>query len=229
VSDAPEILAEGRRPTRGEFEEWSETERSGRVVECDLEGVDLARLDLHGLVFERCAMRNTDLQSAILDGCRFVACRGPFARFVGADLTDATFSDCDFNNAIFRRARMGSTSFRGCRLTGADLIDVRSVDLGFEETTLAYAKLPGRSFRGRRLKGVDFTQADLSVCDFREATFENCSLREANLTESRFAGADLRGADIGGLRLSDAARFKNALISPEQAGGILAEFGFIVV
>ena len=43
-----------------------------------------------------------------------------------------------------------------------------------------------------------------------------------------FEGADLRGADIGGLRLFDAALFRGATISREQAGQLLGELGLNV-
>jgi uncharacterized protein YjbI with pentapeptide repeats len=58
--------------------------------------------------------------------------------------------------------------------------------------------------------------------------FEGCSLRDANVVGARFEKADLRGADLGGLRLIDAALFRGATISPEQAGQLLGELGLKV-
>jgi uncharacterized protein YjbI with pentapeptide repeats len=58
--------------------------------------------------------------------------------------------------------------------------------------------------------------------------FEDCSLRDAMLAQSRFEGADLRGADLGGVKLEDAARFRGATISREQAGQLLSELGLNV-
>jgi uncharacterized protein YjbI with pentapeptide repeats len=53
-------------------------------------------------------------------------------------------------------------------------------------------------------------------------------LRDANIIGARFDGADLRGADLGGLRLIDAAVFRGATISRHQAGELLGELGLIV-
>ncbi|SDA16652.1 Pentapeptide repeat-containing protein [Sphingomonas sp. NFR15] len=58
--------------------------------------------------------------------------------------------------------------------------------------------------------------------------FEACSLRDGNMAGSRFTGADLRGADLGGLRLVDAALFRGATISRDQAGQLLGELGLNV-
>ena len=111
---------------------------------------------------------------------------------------------------------------------GADLTDARMMDVHFEETLLINAKLPGHSFRKQKLVRVDFSQADLRKCDFREAVLDACSLRDANVTACRFEGTDLRGADLGGIRLIDAAPYRGAIISREQAGQLLAELGLKV-
>ncbi len=98
----------------------------------------------------------------------------------------------------------------------------------FSEVLLINAKLPGFSFRKDVVRKVDLSGADLTKCDFRATVFEECSLREATLTGCRFEASDLRGADLGGLRLEDAARFRGATISREQAGQLLAELGLNV-
>lgn len=87
------------------------------------------------------------------------------------------------------------------------------------------AKLAGLGFRKQRLRRVDFSQADLRKADLRDVVFEACSLRDALLAGARFDKADLRGADLGGLCLVDAALFRGATISREQAAQLLAELG----
>ena len=84
------------------------------------------------------------------------------------------------------------------------------------------------SFRKQVLERLDFSMADLSRCDFRDAILRECSLREANLVDTRFEGADLRGADVGGIKLVDARKFKGAIISRQQAGQLLSELGILV-
>ncbi|SNS48259.1 Uncharacterized protein YjbI, contains pentapeptide repeats [Sphingomonas laterariae] len=199
------------------------------VVDCELEALDLSGFDLTDWQFERCNLRRADFSKAISEGTHWRSCRGPFASFSGSQLDGAKFTSSDFNNADFRRSSLANATFHGCKLTGADLADARGMDIGFEESLLINAKLNGHVFRGRTLKRVDFSQADLRNCDFRSTIFEECQLRETLVAGARFAGADLRAADLGGLRLSDASTFRGAIISRDQAGQLLAEFGLQVL
>ncbi len=113
-------------------------------------------------------------------------------------------------------------------MIGADLSETRAIGLELTEVLFGLALLPGLSFRKTTLNGVDFSEADLRSCDFRETVFEDCSLRDANLTGCRFEQADLRGADLGGIKLGDARRFKGALISRRQAADLLGQLGLFV-
>lgn len=198
------------------------------LIDCDLEDADLSALNLSGWTFERCVMRRTNFGGAKLEQTQWRSCRGAFANFLGADLTEARLSASDFNNAIFRRAFLTSAGIDSCKLTGADLSEARAMDVIVTETLLINAKLPAWSFRKLTLNRIDFSQADLRKCDFRAVTFSDCSLRDAHMTGARFEGADLRGADLGGLRLMDAAMFRGATISREQAGQLLGELGLNV-
>jgi fluoroquinolone resistance protein len=197
------------------------------VTDCDLEEADLSGLDLTGWRFERCNLRKTDCSDTKLEGSVWQSCRAPFVSFVGANLSEATFSGGDFNNSV-RRATLTSTKFVGTKLTGADFSEARAMHIHFEEVLLVSAKLPGFSFRKETLRRVDLSGADVRKVDFRMTVFEDCSLREAMVAGSRFEGSDLRGADLGGLRLVDANLFRGATISREQAGQLLGELGLTV-
>ena len=99
--------------------------RPVRLVDCDLDGLDLSRRDLTGWTFERCSMRNGRFDGAMLERTVWKSCRAPIASFVGVDLSDAQFLSSDFNNSIFRRAKLTSLTVLSCKLTGADLYRVR--------------------------------------------------------------------------------------------------------
>lgn len=226
--NAPTITIEGRTLERADVAALAGDEPV-RLLGCDLEEARLADLDLTGWVFERCAMGRADLGSATLELTRWINCRGAFAIFRSANLEDAGIRSSDFNNASFRGAILSSAVFEDCKLTGADFTEAKSLGVRFANTLLVAAKLPGFDFRKERLVGVDLSSADLAKCDFRETVFENASLREANIEAARFQDADLRGADIGGLAiLSQAGRFKGAVVSAAQAELILGETGLKV-
>lgn len=198
------------------------------LVSCDLNEVDLAALNLIEWTFEKCDLRRANFGGSRLGRSRWISCRGAFASFSDADLSEAVFTASDFNNALFRRATLTSASFEECKLTGADLVEARPFDLHFAGTLLINARLPGYDFRKQTLRRIDLSQADLRKCDFRATVFEECSLRDAMMDGARFEGADLRGADIGGLRLMDAARFRGATISRSQAEQLLRELSINV-
>lgn len=199
------------------------------LLNCDLEEVDLAYLDLADWRFDTCIIKRASFKGAALENAVFVRCRGAFADFTAAKLAESEFQSSDFNNAIFRGATLSAAEFTNCKLTGANLSEVRSMGIIFRETTLSAARLPRMSFRKTILHKVDLSFADLGNCDFRDSVFEESSLREAHIVDARFEGADLRGADLGGLRLSDAQKFKGASISRSQAGDLLAELGLKVL
>jgi uncharacterized protein YjbI with pentapeptide repeats len=198
-------------------------------TDCDFEGVDLSRLDLRGAEFHRCSIVETSFFGAALSHTRWVRCRGRQADFASADLVDAAFQSSDLNNTSWRRAKLASASFRGCKLTGANFEACAALGLSFVETLLVGAHLRGLSFRKAMLQQLDFSDADVAGVDFREATFEGCSLRNAHLKGARFDGADLRDADLSGVRLVDAALFKGATISHQQAAVLITELGLRVM
>ncbi|HEX7871324.1 MAG TPA: pentapeptide repeat-containing protein [Sphingobium sp.] len=218
----------GQSLSRAEVARLAEPGRPLHLVDCTLEGVDLSSLDLSGWIWERCDVRRVDFTGARLGETIWRSCRGAFATFLGTDLAEAQFFGCDLNNSVFRRSILSTASFEGCKLTGADLSEAKAFDVRFQETLMINAKLPAWSFRKQTLKRVDFGQADLRKCDFRDVVFEACSLRDAHMTGCKFDHADLRGADLGGLRLIDAALFRGATISREQAGQLLGELGLNV-
>lgn len=182
---------------------------AARFIGWTLASADLGRLDLHG--------------------CHFVRCRAPNADLSSADLIDARFENCDLNNTRWRGARLAAAQFEGCKLTGANFQEASTLGMRLSRSLLVNASARRLSFRREVLEGVNFDGADLAGCDFREAVLMECSLREANITDARFEGADLRGADIGAIRLTDAGRFRGAVISKSQAAMLLSGLGLKVV
>ena len=130
------------------------------LVDCDLEEADLSGLDLTRWRFERCNLRRSALAGAKLDDTVWQGCRGPFANFSGANLSEAEFVGGDWNNCSMRRATLTSTRFTGSKLTGADFTEARAMHMHFEEVLLVSAKLPGFSFRKETLRRVDLSGAD---------------------------------------------------------------------
>lgn len=68
------------------------------MADCDLEEADLSGLDLSRWRFECCNFRRSNLSGSRLDGTVWQSCRGPFADFSGANLSEAAFAGGDYNN-----------------------------------------------------------------------------------------------------------------------------------
>ena len=68
------------------------------LVDCDLEEADISGLDLSRWRFERCNLRRSNLPGSRLEGTVWQSCRGPFADFSGANLSEAAFAGGDYNN-----------------------------------------------------------------------------------------------------------------------------------
>lgn len=224
-----ETILENVAPTRAELERMSGLSEGAVFRSCNMQGLDISRLDITNWHFEKCDLSHSRLTGAQIEGVKFTNCRASAISFAGATLTDTSVSGGDFSNANFLGARLSGIKFEQCKMTGANLSDVAALDVVFNEVLLVLALLPKFSFRKARLVGVNFSEADLRQCDFREAVLTECSLRDANITDCRFHGTDLRGADLGGLKLTDASRFKGAVISRRQAGDLLGQLGLQVL
>lgn len=188
--------------------------------DCDLTGVNLSQLDLSGWYFEKCKLVGCSFNGAVLERAVFSGCRASGSSFVSAVLTEAVIEGGDFSNAIFRGATLASVKIAHCKMTGVDLSEAQTMGFEVKDVLFVFGLLPKASFRKMTLKQLDFTEADLRSCDFRETIFEDCSLKDANLSDCRFEHADLRGADLGGVKLTDAKRFKGAVISKRQAADL---------
>lgn len=216
------------RVTAREIERLSNAEQSAVLQNCDLQGLDLSQSNMAGWRFEKCNLSGTSFNGSQLERSCFAGCRASGASFVSATLTEAQIDGGDFSNATFRGAVLATMKIARCKMTGADLSETRSIGLELDDVLLVFALLPKISFRKMTLKQIDFGEADLRSCDFRETVFEDCSLRDANLSGCRFEKSDLRGADLGGVRLTDAKQFKGAIISKRQAADLLNQLGLQV-
>lgn len=216
-------------PSRADIVRISEKGQAATLKNCDLNSMDLSQLMLSGWRFDSCNLAGASWNGTRLEEVRFKGCRAAQSRFLGSELQDCTIDGGDFSNSSFRAATLSDVKFLRCKMTGCDLTDVRANNILLEEVLLVFALLPKLSFRDTLLKKVDFSDADLKYCDFRDAVLEDCSLRDAHLADCRFERADLRGADLGGVALTDARRFKGAVISKRQAADLLGQLGLRVL
>ncbi len=200
-----------------------------KLHNCNLQNLDLGELNFSDWVFEKCTLTGASFTGSTLERTTFLGCRAAGGGFYNAMASEMRIDGGDFSNTKFGGARLDGATIARCKMTGADFSDAKADGLALQEVLLVLALLPKISFRDAVLKQVDFTEADLRACDFRDAVFEDCSLRDAQMSNCRFERADLRRADLGGVKLTDAKRFKGAIISKRQAGELLGQLGLQVL
>jgi uncharacterized protein YjbI with pentapeptide repeats len=219
----------------------------GAVRFANLDGAELAGLEVEQISFEDSSLQRTNLERLNCAGLRVINSNVQGASFDDSILYEAEFAGSDCRNASFRGARLNLAKFDNCDLSlchfadasffGADLSGSRlwSVDLTrtnldgvvLDNSDLRMANLRHKTFSGT-LRGVDFGQADLVGCDFTDVVFGDCTLTEVSVSpETRFDGADLRGAKVDRGLL--AASCKGAIVTEEQAKELVFEqFGLII-
>jgi len=200
-----------------------------RLIECDLQGVDLSRLDLSGFVFDRCNLIEADLSHMVAVGSAWLGCRARRTNLRGADLTDARFTSGDWNNGSWQAVQISGAVFTGVKLTGCGFAEAKSLGVSFVDCPMQAADLKGLSFRKSALGRCDMSRADVRGCDFRGASFdEGSNLSEAMLTDARFDEADLRSVDLSGHGLDALKILKGARIGLHQAAAIVSSAGLRV-
>lgn len=228
MKNADQMIMVDRKVSTKEVEDLCHAGQTVVLRDCDLTGLNLSQNDMSGWRFERCILAGASFNGAMLEGTVFEGCRAAGGSFVSAVMTEAVIEGGDFSNTSFRGATLAAMKIGHCKMTGADLSETQMMGVEVEDVLFVFALLPKTSFRQMTLRQIDFGDADLRSCDFRETVFEDCSLRDANLSDCRFEHADLRGADLGGVKLTDAKRFKGAMISKRQAADLLSQLGLQV-
>jgi len=200
-----------------------------KFVDCDLQGVDLSRLDLTGFAFERCNLIEADLRHATAMRTQWRGCRARRAKVDGADMTDASFRSGDWNNASWTGAILAGAAYVGVKLTGGDFTNSKSIGTTFEDCPMQSCDVRGLSFRRARMGRCDLSNANLCAVDLREAAFDaGSSIVGARISDARFDGADLREVDISGHGLQSLQTLRGARISIQQAAEMVKSAGLKV-
>jgi len=178
----------------------------------NLEGLDLARVDLQGADLSKASLSGDSLQSIILNDAYLVD-----TNLGGANLTDAALADC----------RADGANLVGTNLTGASLVGSH-----LDMATLTNAVLSGASVNGAQLSSAGLSgvtsgaligtpallpaswsvvkgylvgpSVDLKGADLADASLSNANLSADNLEYANLSGADLEGANLTGSNLTGA-------------------------
>ena len=190
TSPASMVVVAGDPQLNTSFLVWSRG-----CVACDLSGVNLDGVDLHGVWLDQADLSHASLEGADLSGVvahetvfKSAHLRG--ANLGGADLQGATFDSAgaveDASGQVYPAADLGEATLDGAMLTNA---------------VLRGATLTSASLAGATLDGVDLSGVSANRAGFERATLTSARLTNAALTEARFDAARLDRANLQGATL----------------------------
>ena len=187
--------------------EWSleEIEQSNVLDDCpisvylDIEGADLAGMNLQYYNLENAKLSNTNLSGANLSHANLSRAVLNLANLQGADLSHANllWAQLEFaniqathlTNAIFYCTKLNGIDFSGFNLQGsqfhgADFMCAKFVHTDLRDADLSNANLTSTEFRHTKLRGANLQNAllwgntwedvDLSYADLSNAEFTFC-------------------------------------------------------
>ncbi|HEY0290115.1 MAG TPA: DUF2169 domain-containing protein [Pseudomonas sp.] len=165
-----------------------------RLVELNLDGIDLRSATLKNCVFETCSFKGSHFNAANLSGTQFMGCDLSNAHLEQANLAGTFFERCDLRQIKARQANFDKTYV-------ADT-DFSAADLSGSECTQGY--FVGCCFLGVQLVAVNWPGVRWQHCDLSGCTLSASHLRDTELQACLLDSVDLRGADLQNADWSDA-------------------------
>ena len=154
----------------------------------DLRGADLRVLDLSEAIVAQC-----DLTDADMSGCTTPQRGLPSCRLVGTNLTGATWTSTDDQEAV-----------RQIQLMVESPDAFNDYRQAVEPVPLLSADLSGQVLGALDLRGIDLLLANLEGADLSLCLLWSVELVSARLKGAKFAGAQLDRARLDKADLSDA-------------------------
>ncbi len=187
----------------------------------EFRGVSLAATGAYDMVFRDCVFSDVNLLGVSWQGVTFATSRFRNCSFVGANLQEGVFDNCDFFDpdrsvgCDFVRADMRSVTWRQCDISACEFEEVDAFQMTIEESKGIGARffktrfrnlatITGNMLRYADLRGAELRKCDLSHNDLQWATLDEVDLGEANLIGSNLNGATMRHATLAGADLRGA-------------------------
>lgn len=192
-----------------------------------LDGADLTKANLSGVILLRADLQKANLQAANLQesyllGTSLLSADLRFANLMGANLEEAVLAGArlegaNLHKAWLERANLHGADFRGTKLTqthmwGANLGFANLTGVNLEGVTLESASLEGAFLDKASLTNANLTKANLYGVNMPEATLINTNLTDANLRSTDLTKANLTGAVVTQAQLSQCYSLKGAIL-----------------
>lgn len=201
-------------------------------VQCDLSGIDLDGVDLHGAwlvqsdlshaslneadlgqatalgtVFKSAFLQGADLREAALEGATFDSAGfvdGSEQVYPAADLSGANLEGALLANAVMTDATLTDAIFSGASAPDIDLRRISAAGADFQGAILTSALLTNADLTDTRFDGARLDGARLQGSDLTQANLSMVTAAASDLSRITAVGADFQGADLTSALLTDA-------------------------
>jgi uncharacterized protein YjbI with pentapeptide repeats len=136
------------------------------------------------------------LQSAQLQGAKFVQVEMRGADLAYAELQGATMNNVDLQGAYFNGAYLQGADLEGAFLQGATLIQAQMQGAFLERAQLQGANLEKANLQGAFLGDAQLQGANFDSAQLQGAYLAGAGLQGANLDKARIRGASLAGGQV---------------------------------
>ncbi|MER6912194.1 pentapeptide repeat-containing protein [Streptomyces sp. NPDC000594] len=151
---------------------------------------------IRGVRFDGTPLLAVDAEAVEIDGCAFESSRLTGARFVRSQISDTSFSTCDFAEVRAQDVSLIRCEVSGSRFTGSSWAHGTYREVRFENCVFAPALL-----RSMRLFAVTFSQCRMVGVDLQNAELHNVLFENCDLTGAQFA--NIKIVKAGGVRFED--------------------------
>lgn len=167
------------------------------VLASSLEGIDLSRRDLRGVMLNGQNMHGLNFAGSDLSEAQLSFSNLTGANFSNANLTDALLTGCNVTSARFDDADLGGAHLNGARLNGSSLLRTNLADCKFVAANLNDVLLREADLRRTQFNRTSLSNADFTRSILLETNFIDCEKLDqaVGLDSTRFLGSvvvDLR-------------------------------------
>lgn len=185
-----------------------------RLVDKKISDLTFDQVDLSGLFFNGC----------VLDHCKFIGCNLSRASFVNTILNTCDFSNSDLTEAYFSNCKINQSKFMGAALINSVIKNVIIDDSNFR-----YAVLDQTKFNDLDISQSDFTYTEINECRLKYTTLDTVDFSHASFFKTRLGDLNFTRCTIDGIRVSnDLSELRGMQVSISQAADLSRLMGIVI-
>ncbi len=193
-------------------------EKSENIAGAILSGVDLSKLDLHGIDLSRSLCKKTKFCETNLDGADFSQTVGMEADFSGASLKNAVLEKGLFAKAVFKSADLSGANLHQTILKKADCTEANFTGANLDWVILQKAKIGKACLKNIKATMGVFSGADATDATFSKSSLIKCLFKDTVLDRADFSRATINSTLFMGVK-GEGVTFEGANMDKGRMGG----------